>query len=212
MMIRSPRALALAGALALSCALHVSQAAAGPETSLRELAGGQVKKGVRTIGLGGDGATTGNYALVYKDAGAALVDYGAVRYSDTGSAMTFTAVGVTTPTFWDDAAFYVIALGQTGNDIKVWSLTAKSAKKPPSTGNLSDTSVFTKFAKPITPSLSFGLMGAFEMSQASLLPDAGGPAIRFATSYLPSGGFGLHFHPDDEWQAGVRVTMTSGAT
>jgi hypothetical protein len=38
---------------------------AGPETALREFAGGQVKKGVRTIGMGGDGATTGNYALVY---------------------------------------------------------------------------------------------------------------------------------------------------
>ena len=31
-------------------------ASAGPETSMRELASGQVKKGVRTIGMGGDGA------------------------------------------------------------------------------------------------------------------------------------------------------------
>ena len=46
--------------------LVVSNAFAGPETALREFAGGQIKKGVRTIGMGGDGATTGNYALVYK--------------------------------------------------------------------------------------------------------------------------------------------------
>jgi hypothetical protein len=195
------------GLLLVLLGFHAAPAAAGPETSLRELAGGQVKKGVRTIGLGGDGATTGNYALVYKDAGGAIFDEGITHYTDTGNSFSFSAVGFTTPTFWDDAAFYVIALGQTGNDVHVWSVTDKSAKKPPSTGNLSDTSVFTKFAKPITPSLSFGLMGAFEMSQASLLPDAGGPAIRFATGYLPSGGFGLHFHPDDKWQAGLRVIM-----
>src|SRR5262245_4345206 len=85
---------------------------AGPELSLREFAGGQVKKGVRTIGMGGDGATTGNYALVYKDAGGALADYGTVHYLDTGNNFGFAAVGFTTPTFWNDAAFYVIALGQ----------------------------------------------------------------------------------------------------
>jgi hypothetical protein len=43
-----------------------------------------------------------------------------------------------------------------------------------------------KFAKPITPSVSFGLMGAFELSQATLIPDNGAPTIRFNTSYLPS--------------------------
>jgi len=48
-------------------------AIAGPEIALREYAGGQVKKGVRMIGMGGDGATTGNYALVYRDAGGLAV-------------------------------------------------------------------------------------------------------------------------------------------
>lgn len=35
-----------------------------PEFSLREFASGQIKKGVRSIGMGGDGATWGNYSLV----------------------------------------------------------------------------------------------------------------------------------------------------
>jgi hypothetical protein len=38
--------------------------AQSPELSLREFASGQIKKGVRSIGFGGDGATGGNYALV----------------------------------------------------------------------------------------------------------------------------------------------------
>jgi hypothetical protein len=193
----------LVGNLTMGAA--TASALAGPELALREFAGGQVKKGVRTIGMGGDGATTGNYALVYKDAGGAIFDEGVVHFVDTGNLFTFSAVGFTTPSFWDDAAFYVIALGQTGNGIRVWDMTSSSAQKPPSTGNLSDTSVFVKLAKPITRTLSIGFMGAFELSQATLIPDAGGSPIQFNTSYLPSGGLGLHWHPDEHWQFGVRV-------
>jgi hypothetical protein len=182
------------------------EAHAGPETALREFAGGQVKKGVRTIGMGGDGATTGNYALVYRDAGGALFDEGIVRFQDTGNLFTFSAVGFTTPTFWDDAAFYVIALGQRGTDVRVWDY-VPSASHPPSRGDLSDTSVFVKFAKPLSKSWSLGLMGAYELSQATLLPDDGSPPITFQTSYLPSGGAGLHWHPDEHFQAGVRVIL-----
>jgi hypothetical protein len=192
---------------ALVVSFVAARAHAGPELALREFAGGQVKKGVRTIGMGGDGATTGNYALVYKDAGGALFDEGIVRFGDTGNLFTFSAVGFTTPTFWDDAAFYVIALGQTANGVHVWDYTKPSPAKPPSTGNLADTSVFVKFAKPITKTLSIGFMGAYELSQASLVPDAGGPTIRFTTSYLPSGGLGLHLHPDRHFQLGARVIL-----
>src|ERR1700756_4001686 len=70
--------------------------AQSPELSLRELASGQIKKGVRSIGFGGDGATWGNYALVYRDANGALVDYGLTQYSN-GNQFTFTAVGATSP-------------------------------------------------------------------------------------------------------------------
>ncbi len=199
-MIRGALLLALA-----SCAVG-GEALAGPETALREFAGGQVKKGVRTIGMGGDGATTGNYALVYKDAGGALVDEGIVRFQDTGDLFTFSAVGFTTPAFWNDAAFYVIALGQRGTDARVWD-DVPSASHPPSRGDLSDTSVFVKFAKPLSRSWSVGLMLAYELSQATLLPDSGAPPIEYRTSYLPSGGAGLHWHPNEHWQAGARVIM-----
>lgn len=201
----TPRRLLLLTGLSVFAV--ASSAAAGPETALREFAGGQVKKGVRTIGMGGDGATTGNYALVYKDAGGAIFDEGIAHFTDTGSTFTFSAVGFTTPTFWDDAAFYVIALGQNGTGARVWDLTPASAGKPPSRGNLADTSIFVKFAKPITSTLSLGLMGAFELSQAALIPDNGAPPIQFNTSYLPSGGLGVHWHPDDRWQFGVRLIL-----
>lgn len=46
---------------------------------------------------------------MHNDAATALDDYGAA-----GNTMTFTAVGFTTPKFWDDAALYVIALSQHG--------------------------------------------------------------------------------------------------
>ena len=64
---------------------------------------------------------------------------------------------------------------------------APHAAQPPSTGDLSDTSVFVKFAKPITPDLSIGLMGAFELSQATLLPDDGGAADRIPHLVLAVG-------------------------
>ena len=204
-MLSQQRAICIATLAAILSG--ASAVGAGPETALREFAGGQVKKGVRTIGMGGDGATTGNYALVYKDAGGALYDEGIVRFRDTGDLFTFSAVGFTTPAFWEDAAFYIIALGQQGNDVRVWTLSAPNPSKPPSVGALADTSVFVKFAKPLGRAWSLGFMGAFELSQASLQPENGSPVIRFTTSYLPSGGAGLHWHPNDHWQAGVRVIL-----
>ncbi len=203
------RLCVVVGAVAFVLSTAAGDALAGPETALREFAGGQVKKGVRTIGMGGDGATTGNYALVYQDAGGALFDEGLVRFRDTGNFFTFSGVGFTTPTFWDDAAFYVVALGQNATGVHVWDYTAPTPSRPPSIGNLADTSVFVKFAKPLSPSWSIGFMGAYELSQASLQPESGGPPIDYRTSYLPSGGAGLHWHPDEHWQAGVRVILSN---
>jgi hypothetical protein len=180
---------------------------AGPETALRELASGQVKKGVRTIGMGGDGATTGNYALVYMDAGGAILDAGIAHYTDTGTDLTFTAVGFTSPSFWDGAALYVIALAQHATDAHIWDLTAPNPAKPPSLADGSNEAVFVKFAKPLSKAWSIGLLASYEVSQMTLLPDDGSPVIRYQTSWLPSGGFGIHFHPDEHFQAGVRVIL-----
>jgi hypothetical protein len=193
--------------IACSAAFAPSVALAGPETALRELASGQIKKGVRSIGMGGDGATWGNYSLVYNDASTALLDYGVVRYSDTGNTMTFTAVGFTTPTFWRNAALYVIALSQHATDLRVWTLTPASPAKPPSTGDGSNQAVFLKFALPITTTLSAGILLSYELSQMTLLPDGGGAPIRYETAWRPSGGAGLTWRPTRWLLAGLRVIL-----
>jgi hypothetical protein len=190
-----------------SLALLVRPAAAGPETALRELASGQIKKGVRSIGMGGDGATGGNYSLVYNDAETALLDYGIVRYTDTGSTASFTAIAFTTPRFWGDAALYLIALSQHATDLRVWTLTPAAPAKPPSTGDGSNQAVFLKFAKPLGKTVSVGLLLSYELSQMTLVPDGGGAPIRFQTSWRPSGGAGLTWKPAPWLLAGVRVIL-----
>ena len=86
---------------------HLSVALAGPELSLREFASGQIKKGVRSIGMGGDGATWRNYSLIYNDADTALFDAGTTHFADTGDNFSFTAVGATTPAFWDGGPYFI---------------------------------------------------------------------------------------------------------
>ena len=54
--------------------------------------------------MGGDGATTGNYARLPHEPGTASLDAGIARYADTGNALSFVAASFTTPPFWDDAA------------------------------------------------------------------------------------------------------------
>ena len=66
---RSFLGLALAIVLALLPVFpHVARAQS-PELAMRDFSSGQIKKGVRSLGFGGDGATWGNYALVWKDPG-----------------------------------------------------------------------------------------------------------------------------------------------
>src|SRR5579864_8500821 len=74
-----------------------------PELAMRDFSSGQIKKGVRSIAFGGDGATWGNYALVWKDAATALADYGDTSYSN-GDDFHFSALGVTSPSLWHDLA------------------------------------------------------------------------------------------------------------
>ncbi len=193
----------------LTLVAQSSLAQAGPEIALREFASGQIKKGVRSIGMGGDGATFGNYALIYRDAGTAVLDYGLVHYSDTGDQFTFTAVGFTSPRFWDDAALYVIAMSQHANDIHVWSLTAPSVTKPPSTGDGSNQAIFIKFAKPITDTLSAGILLSYELSQMTLLPDGGGSAIMYRTAWRPSGGAGITWQPSSLFLIGARALLSN---
>jgi hypothetical protein len=87
-----------------------------PELAMRDFSSGQIKKGVRSIGFGGDGATWGNYGLVWKDAATALVDYGNTSYSN-GNDFHFAALGATSPSLWHKLAVYLIAMREDTNEV-----------------------------------------------------------------------------------------------
>ena len=110
------RRVAAIGLLALTCAGARPALADSPELSMRDFSSGQIKKGVRSIGFGGDGATWGNYGLAWKDAGTVLADYGDTSYSN-GNDFHFVALGATTPSLWDQLAIYLIAMREDTNDL-----------------------------------------------------------------------------------------------
>src|SRR5690349_18434974 len=120
-----------------------------PELSLREFASGQIKKGVRSIGMGGDGATWGNYSLVYRDSSTALLDVGATGYSN-GNDFSFTAVGVTLPSFKNGLAIYAIALSQNAANISTSLKYPGSGGLPDAVhGDGSNQAIFIKAAMPL---------------------------------------------------------------
>jgi hypothetical protein len=85
---------------------------------MRDFASSQIKKGVRSIGFGGDGASWGNYGLVWRDAGTALADYGETSYTN-GNDFHFVAVGGTTPPLWHQLAVYLIAMNEQSNTVQL---------------------------------------------------------------------------------------------
>lgn len=90
--------------------------AQSPELSMRDFSSGQIKKGVRPIGFGGDGATWGNYGLVWKDADTALGDYGDTSFSNDNN-FHFAAIGATSPALWHGLAIYLIAMREDTNHV-----------------------------------------------------------------------------------------------
>lgn len=180
--------------------------AQSPEISLREFASGQIKKGVRSIGMGGDGATWGNYSLVWRDTGTALVDAGSAIYSNK-NAFSFTAVGVTTPNLWHGLAIYAIALSQYASNI------ATSLKAPglgsgsvPVHGDGTNQSLFVKAAMPLGKGFSFGVLLSYERSQFNALADSNSANyVRYQTDWLPSGGFGASWQPSKRILLGFRA-------
>src|SRR5579872_6843068 len=132
--------------------------AQSPELSLREFSSGQIKKGVRSIGFGGDGATWGNYGLVWKDAGTVLADYGNTSYSN-GNDFHFAALGATSPSLWHKLAIYLIAMSEDTNEVHF------SLKSPglgpgatPVSGNGADHALFSKVAMPFAHGISAGVL------------------------------------------------------
>lgn len=173
---------------------------------MREFASGQIKKGVRSIGFGGDGATWGNYALVWKDQGSALVDAGDTRYSN-GNDFQFSAVGATSPLLWHDLTIYVIALRQNTNDIQLFTESPGwGATRAWATGQGNNEAVFTKMAMPLGYGFSAGLLLSHEVSQFTAQSDANpAKAVRYQTSWRPSGGYGVVWQkPDSSWLLGFR--------
>jgi hypothetical protein len=181
-----------------------------PEFSLREFASGQIKKGVRSIGMGGDGATWGNYSLVWKDSSTALLDAGTTVYNNSNT-FTFTAVGATLPPFKHGITLYAIALSQYASNI------ATTLKYPgsggvadPVHGDGNNQSVFVKAAMPLGKGFSLGALLSYERSQFDAVSDnTSGQYVRYQTEWVPSGGFGLSWQPNGRMLVGFRALFNN---
>ncbi len=183
--------------------------AQSPELSMREFSSGQIKKGVRSIGFGGDGATWGNYALVWKDADTALADYGDTHYTN-GNDFHFSAVGATTPALWHHLAIYVIAMFQDSNDVR---LNVRSPGLGPGpvavAGKGSDRAVFAKIALPLAKGFSVGVLLAHETSEFNATATNSQQNVQYQTEWRPSGGFGVSWQPDKRMLFGFRGLLNN---
>jgi hypothetical protein len=184
--------------------------AQSPELSIREFSSGQIKKGVRSIGFGGDGATWGNYALVWRDADTALFDYGDVHYTN-GNDFHFVAIGATTPALWHHLAIYAIGMFQDTNDVR---FNAKSpglgANPVPLIGKGSDHAFFSKIALPIGKGVSVGVLLSRETSQFNAAAVANpNQTVRYQTEWRPSGGFGVAWQPTKKLLFGFRGLLNN---
>lgn len=179
--------------------------AQSPEILLREFASGQIKKGVRSIGMGGNGATWGNYSLTWRDSTTALLNAGVTSYSG-GNSFSFTAVGVNSPRLKNGWVFYAIALSQYASDV---SLNLKSpvfgSNASLVRGDGSNQAVFVKGAKLFKKGFSFGFLLSYERSQFSVNGQSNpSDFVRYQTTWLPSGGVGLTWQPNQHLLFGFR--------
>jgi hypothetical protein len=208
----TPRPLPVVSFLVVASLLLLARSAfaQSPELSMREFASGQIKKGVRSIGFGGDGASWGNYALVYRDAGGALVDGGLTAYTN-GNSFTFTAVGATTPELWHGLAVYVIALSQHADDIHLsLSSPGLGPQARALVGGGANQALFFKIAMPLGHGLSAGVLASYELSQFDARTEPGDPApgaVRYQTRWRPSGGFGVTWQPAPRLLFGTRAIL-----
>ncbi len=204
---------ALGGRIRLACYLVLafvggfadSARAQSPELAMRDFSSGQIKKGVRSIGFGGDGATWGNYGLVWQDANTAVLDYGNTHYTN-GNDFNFQAVGATSPSLWHDLAIYAIAMQQGTNDVKFLAKAqGLGATAVPMVGKGNDEAVFVKMAMPIAYGFSAGVLLSHETSQFDATTSAG-QSVKYETDWRPSGGFGVAWQSDDKkWLFGFRA-------
>src|SRR5579863_4191068 len=172
---------------------------------MRDFSSGQIKKGVRSIGFGGDGATWGNYGLVWKDADTALVDYGDTNYTN-GNDFHFTALGLTSPPLWHHLAIYVIAMFQETNDVRFGAKSPGLGKSSvPLIGSGSDLAIFPKIAIPLGKGVSVGVLLAHETSHFDAKAQANpNQSVRYETKWRPSVGFGVAWQPRKTMLFGFR--------
>ena len=172
---------------------------------MREFASGQIKKGVRSIGMGGNGATWGNYSLTWRDSSTALLNVGATSYANNNN-FSFTAVGVNSPTLRNHWVLYAIALSQYASDITL-NVKSPALGSNPATvrGDGNNQAVFIKGARPLKNGFSFGFLLSYERSQFSVNAE-NNPSnfVRYQTRWLPSGGVGLTWQPNKQWLFGFR--------
>jgi hypothetical protein len=182
--------------------------AQSPELTMRDFSSGQIKKGSRSIGFGGDGATWGNYALVWNDANTALVDYADTHFTN-GNDFHFEAVGATTPALWHQMAIYVIAMTQETNNVKFNASAPGLGSGVPMTGKGQDDAVFAKIAMPLGNGFSAGILLAHEESHFDAT-SATGQLTRWDTEWRPSAGFGLTWQSEDKkWLLGFRALLNN---
>ncbi len=201
-----------AAALALAAVLVAGHPARAdsPELAMRDFASGQIKKGVRSIGFGGDGATWGSYGLVWRDAGTALADYGDTSYSN-GNEFQFAALGATTPALWEDLAIYVIALAERSNEAHFNLQSPGLGTGPtPVSGSGADNALFAKIAMPLDHGISAGVLLAYERSHFDAAANSAPTnAVRYETDWRPSGGVGIAWQPSKRLMFGFRALLNS---
>lgn len=184
--------------------------AQSPEISMREFSSSQIKKGVRAIGFGGDGATWGNYGLLWREADGILADYGETQFTN-GNEFHFEAGGMTSPAVWRRLTFYGIVMAQQGNDIhlKIQSPGLGSGAQP-ITGNGSDLGIFGKIAMPLGKGVSVGILVSHETSQFDATADATpGNNIHYKSEWRPSGGLGVAWQPNKRLLFGAREMVNN---
>ena len=199
--------------LPVCLALAVFAAAAhaqSPELSLREFSSGQIKKGVRSIGFGGDGATWGNYGLVWRDADTALVDGGDTHYTN-GNDFHFGALGLTSPALWHGLAIYGIGLSEDTNRVHLKLKTPALGKAAvPMTGTGGDQAFFSKIAMPLGDGFSAGILLSYEHSHFDAATDSSASQrVLYKTEWRPSGGFGIAWQPDPKVMVGFRALFNN---
>lgn len=181
--------------------------AQSPEISMREFASGQIKKGVRSIGFGGNGATWGNYGLVYLEHDTVVVDGGSTVYTN-GNVFGFTAAGITTPQLWHGLAIYVLGLAQMASNIKL-SLHDENLGPAmlPVRGDGVDGLVALRLAMPLGSGFSIGIQLSYEVSRFDATLDNNSATIHYRTEWLPSGGVGVAWRPNPRVLVGARVIL-----